>query len=232
MKTNDRTRTGEKSAPYVIRRIDSELLPDCNKHKAVWQTCPPAQIDCDNTWEMTFIPKTAVKLCYDDSYLYLLYTVRDKFVRCLTNHLNGEVWKDACVEFFFSPGMNPPGGYFNLEVNCGGTICMGYQKTPRGTSILITQEDAQKIKICHSLPPVIEQEIAHPIGWTIEIGLPFNILDHYANVKPPHSGVAWKANFYKCAENNSHPHWLSWKQIDSPTPDFHLPEFFGEVKFE
>ena len=39
-------------------------------------------------------------------------------------------------------------------------------------------------------------------------------------------------NLYKCGDNLSHPHFLSWQPIDTPQPDFHRPEFFAAGKFE
>jgi len=44
--------------------------------------------------------------------------------------------------------------------------------------------------------------------------------------------VTWRANFYKCADSTSHPHWLTWSPVDHPTPHFHLPAFFGTLEFE
>ncbi len=222
---------GGKRVLYTINKIDHDLQINCNKEKIEWRDCPAIEVGCDNGWKMNHRPHTIARLLYSKKYLYVRFDVKDRFVRCVADQINGEVWKDSCAEFFFIPGSNLSTGYFNLEVNCGGTIRMGYQETPRGTPYLITQEDAKEIKLYHSLPSVIEHEIVQPIEWTIEISLPFNILCHFAEVEPPVSGDSWKANFYKCAESNSHPHWLSWKHIDSPSPDFHLPKFFGEVKF-
>ena len=34
-----------------------------------------------------------------------------------------------------------------------------------------------------------------------------------------------KANFYKCGDKLPVPHFLSWKPINVPAPDFHLPCF-------
>ena len=47
----------------------------------------------------------------------------------------------------------------------------------------------------------------------------------------PEPGVGWRANLYKCADDSSHPHWLTWAHVDNPTPDFHLREFFGILRF-
>jgi len=45
------------------------------------------------------------------------------------------------------------------------------------------------------------------------------------------SGQIWRANFYKCADESSHPHWGSWADIGERL-DFHQPECFGEIIFE
>jgi hypothetical protein len=40
-----------------------------------------------------------------------------------------------------------------------------------------------------------------------------------------------RANFYKCGDSTAVPHYLSWSHIATETPDFHRPEFFGELYF-
>ena len=40
-----------------------------------------------------------------------------------------------------------------------------------------------------------------------------------------------RANFYKCGDGTSVPHFLSWSHIETETPDFHCPEFFGNMHF-
>lgn len=45
------------------------------------------------------------------------------------------------------------------------------------------------------------------------------------------SGLIIHGNFYKCGDKTAHPHFLSWNPIDIPSPDFHRPDFFGEIKF-
>jgi hypothetical protein len=44
--------------------------------------------------------------------------------------------------------------------------------------------------------------------------------------------IKCKANFYKCGDELSQPHYLSWNNIKSGKPNFHLPEFFGEINFK
>ncbi|MBF1073685.1 MAG: hypothetical protein HXL32_03115, partial [Prevotellaceae bacterium] len=45
------------------------------------------------------------------------------------------------------------------------------------------------------------------------------------------SGRTVRANFYKCGDKTLNPHFLSWNAINSPSPDFHRPDCFGELTF-
>ena len=50
------------------------------------------------------------------------------------------------------------------------------------------------------------------------------VCDHY-------SGVEARMNLFKCGDELSHPHFLSWQPIRTEKPDFHRPEFFAQVRF-
>jgi len=217
---------------YKIKRTDKQFELDGNWDKTAWHSIEPLAVTNDNGWTMDFKPGVNVKLLYDDTHIYLIYKVEDRYVKCVTDKINGPVWKDSCVEFFFAPNVDEPNKYFNLEINCGGTALMSYQKNPRTEYVSLSEDDIKQIKIVHSLPKVVGEEILEPINWIIEIGLPIKILESYSKISFPSAGVNWKANFYKCAENNSHPHWISWTEIKASKPDFHQPAYFGIIEFE
>ena len=46
------------------------------------------------------------------------------------------------------------------------------------------------------------------------------------------SGRRARANFYKCGDRLSKPHFLAYFPIGLPQPDFHCPDFFGDLVFE
>ena len=216
---------------YHVQRIKTPLTIDGNWNKKIWESLEHLDISNCNGWEMTFRPKTYVKLCYDDDQLYLIYKVLDQYVISREREINGAVWQDSCVEFFVAPDIQKARQYFNLEINAGGIPLMSYQIVPRIESKYLSKNDIQEIKIANSLSDEIIHEIQEPTEWTIEVALPFSILKKHSSISCPSSGVKWFANFYKHAENNSHPHWLSWTYIKNSQPDFHLPEFFGEIEF-
>ena len=62
-------------------------------------------------------------------------------------------------------------------------------------------------------------------AWELLAVIPFDLI----GVDPIRLPEKIYANFYKCADATALPHYLSWSPIDTPAPDFHRPEFFGEL---
>ncbi len=177
-------------------------------------------------------PKTQVKVLYDNDNLYVFFRVADRYVRSLADSTHGKVWEDSCVEFFFTPHDQAECEYFNLETNCGGKMLFRHNDKSHNIETYVELSDCDWIEVRHSLPSFITDEITEPVTWTLRYKLPFRVIDRYAEITKPQPGVSWQANFYKCAENNSHPLWLTWTQVDFPTPNFHLPQYFGVLQFE
>ena len=66
-------------------------------------------------------------------------------------------------------------------------------------------------------------------GWTAEYCLP---LDFFRLFYPDFRlipGIHFRGNCYKCGDRTEHPHFLAWNPVHTPTPDFHRPEFLGEM---
>lgn len=180
-------------------------------------------------------PRTQAKAIYDDQGIYIHFRVEDRYVRAIETEYHGKVWEDACVEFFVQP--RPDRGYFNFEMNCGGTLLLSYQenKAWKGTPLrepgAVPWSMAQGVRVYHSMPKTVEPENPEPVTWQVEYFIPFDILEAYLGELGEVGGQTWRANFYKCAENNSHPHWASWALIEAEL-NFHRPEFFSEIRFE
>ena len=116
-------------------------------------------------------------------------------------------------------------------MNCGGTFLLHFN-SPKQRGQKVDLADCQKIEVAHTLSKIIDPEITEPTIWSVEYRLPIAILEKYCSVNKPASGVTWRANFYKCADETSQPHWLTWNKVDHPTPNFHLPQYFGQIKFK
>ncbi len=177
-------------------------------------------------------PNTYVKIAYDDEHIYVMFRVEDNYVRAVAQQHQDSVCTDSCVEFFFAPVDDVAKGYFNLEMNCGGIMLLHFQTIPRQDQVPLAENAVNKIKVAHSMPKNVDPEITEPTTWTVEYALPISILSDYLEIIKPASGVAWKANFFKCGDDTSQPHWITWAHDDHPQPDFHRPQAFGKLAFE
>lgn len=211
---------------YTVRRSNGPVD---------WSAVPPLQVDTFFEHSSNHRPQTAVRVVYDERRLIVRFEVADRYVRAVAANYQDPVCRDSCVEFFVQP--KPGGRYFNFEVNAGGCLLLyAIPVSPQGESLMdakipVPEHLVRDMNIQHSLPSRIDPEMEDPCEWTIEYVIPIELFEHYEGPLRPLAGQTWRANFYKCGDATSHPHWAMW----SPVPDgdrFHRPEYFGSLQFE
>jgi hypothetical protein len=179
-------------------------------------------------------PRTRVKLVADAQHLYGLFRVEDRFIRCVHTGFQSPVYKDSCVEVFVQPRADR--GYFNFEFNCGGALLASYITDPRRTPDgfagwqPLTPEEGRRIGVQGSLPRRVAPEIAEARTWELAFRIPLDFMARYTGPLPVAAGAVWRANFYKCGDETSHPHWAAWHPVEAL--NFHLPQCFGRLRFD
>ncbi len=216
---------------YEVLPWYKEVIIDANWEKPIWAETESLVLENFMGERPEHFPAAEMKMRYDKNNIYVIFKVDDRYVRAIATKTNGNVWEDSCVEFFFTPGPETNVGYFNLETNCIGTFLMQYHNQISNDDGFVVEQDYQKIVIKPSLEEAVDEEFTDPLTWHIEYKLPLSILKNYLPFEQPGPGVTWRANFYKCGDKTSHPHWLTWAPVDFPKPKFHLPEFFGWLSF-
>lgn len=230
---NKTTLMQAKEAPvYNVSKLRKRIKIDADWNKAQWKKIKPIEVKLYMGKVSSFQPEVQAKMMYDPDHLYVIFRVKDRFVKSVVTDYNGPVSTDSCVEFFFSPDSGFPLKYFNLEINAGGTPLMFYITKPMSEVSRLLPDELKQIEIAHSLPAKVDPEITEPVTWTIECRLPISILSKYSNITKPAPGVVWKANFYKTGSKTSNPNYLTWSFVDNPRPNFHLPQFFGTLNFK
>lgn len=181
-------------------------------------------------------PRVELKALYAEDGLFLFFRVFDKYVRSVQTAYQGSVCTDSCVEFFVEPKSGK--GYFNFEINGGGTLLLHFNEPRKSQDNqvqfkrrLVPWKSGGQVNIYHSLPRIIDPEIEADTEWCIEYFIPFAIFEHYLGPLGPIPGQVWRGNFYKCADQTSRPHWLSWAPMGSEL-NFHLPQFFAPLRFQ
>lgn len=215
---------------YEVKHSHTPVKIDGDWNKAVWKNIKTLSIENRMGDAPKFKPATEAKVCYDSANVYVIFRVQDKYVKSTVTQYNGNVSGDSCVEFFFSPDTSHPEHYFNLEINAGGTPLMFFVKKPWSEVSKLSDDDLRQIEIAHSMPATFD-EIDKPTSWTIECRVPLSVLRNYTEIATPAPGVAWRANFYKTGSETSNPHYYTWSKVVNPVPNFHLPAYFGTIKF-
>lgn len=188
-----------------------------------------------NTKSSDHRPKIEFKAVWQDHGLFVFFRAADCYVRCTRSDFQASVCKDSCCEFFVQP--KPDKGYFNFEINCGGTMLAYYIEDHRRIEGGFARREAlpldlaKTMTIYHSMPKIVYPEITDPVEWVLEYFIPFALFEKYVGDLGPAADRAWRANFYKCADESSHPHWVSWAPLDNIL-NFHLPEYFQPIRFE
>ena len=176
----------KKDSLYIIKSLKELIKIDGYWNKDQWRSVKAIHLTNYMGQIPAFRPEVHVKMMYDEDNLYVIFKVKDRYVRSVITEFNGPVSTDACVEFFFSPDINLPEQYFNLEINAGGTPLMAYHG--QNEHQIFSIEDLEKIEISHSLPGKVEPEITTPVTWMIEYKLPVSILKKYGTVTDPEVG--------------------------------------------
>jgi hypothetical protein len=218
---------------YRIAKHDSET-PLFLNNDAAWKTAQAVNIDCFRPESKDHKPSTSVTLKYTDTAIHGLFRVNDRYVRCVHKGTGTAVYNDSCVEFFVKP--LPDRGYFNFEFNCGGSMLASYitnpQRVPGGFKEykILTPQDCADVAVEHTMPETVEPEIIEPVEWKLGFAIPFTLFEKYAGAIKHSKGCEWRANFNKCGDKTSHPHWATWSPVTSL--NFHLPQCFGRIIFD
>jgi Carbohydrate-binding family 9 len=172
-------------------------------------------------------PRVQFVMAHDNSHIYLKYTVEETQILAKTLENNGRVWEDSCVEMFIAPEND--GMYYNFEFNCIGTKLLAVGNS-RHNRTFANADILNKIKVESTLERAIFDEKKGNFQWELTIVIPVDIAFFKHQIKTLSLAI-WSANFYKCGDGLSQPHFLSWNTINTENPDFHTPQYFGEILF-
>lgn len=179
-----------------------------------------------NLWDYNFDGKAEFKIAYTDNALLVKFDVIEENILAIYNQPNDPVYKDSCVELFIA--LDNDKAYYNFEFNCKGTCLAGFGEAKENRKLLEIK-NIKSIKANSAFKTILFED-KKMINWELSLVIPkevfqFHQIHSFKNKKA-------KLNFYKCGDDLTEPHFLSWKPIISETPNFHLPEFFGSAIFQ
>ncbi|WP_162054560.1 carbohydrate-binding family 9-like protein [Pontibacter pamirensis] len=172
-------------------------------------------------------PEVTFAIAHHSDCLFLKYYVSESALRAVCLKPNEPVYQDSCVEFFVA--FDKDKYYYNLEFNCLGTCLLGYGNG-RNDRQLLPVDVITQIKHLAVIQSASSTLVFPSYTWQLTLMIPIGVFTNhrYSSLQ----GVKSRTNFYKCGDELPEPHFLAWSEIDAPAPDFHLPEFFGQLDFE
>ena len=183
-------------------------------------------IDTVNWKGYNYKPDVALAIAYSNHEIFLKYFITENYFKAEKTETNQMVCEDSCVEFFVSP--EDDGIYYNMEFNAIGTCLLG-TGTGRADSRRVKPEIISKIRRLTTAGTSPFKEKTGEYAWTITIAIPFEVffLHQVKDLK----GKIFRANFYKCGDKLTVPHYVTWNPVGTEQPDYHQPEHFGLLKF-
>ena len=184
-------------------------------------------VECvDWKHDFPYKPKMSFAIAYTNDEILIHYCVEEKCIRAVAPHDNGKVWEDSCCEFFVQPIAD--GSYYNFECNCVGTLLIGFGHA-RENRQLAPDNILRRVTRWSSMGRKPFDNKDGNFKWQMSLVIPFT--SFFMHDVKTLNGQKVMANFYKCGDKTSTPHFISWNKIDVLSPDFHRPEFFGELDF-
>lgn len=170
--------------------------------------------------------KVRFKIAHNNTNIYLLYDVVEPEMSARYSNHNDPIYKDSCVEFFIA--LEEDSNYYNFEFNCLGS-CLLEWGPDRQHRKLVDTNTIDLITAETKIKRVTKNELTL-FHWKMFIKIPIEVFKFtpLKSLKNIHA----KANFYKCGDSLSKPHYMTWNPIKADQPDFHLKSYFGDIVFK
>ncbi|HEY6915898.1 MAG TPA: carbohydrate-binding family 9-like protein [Paludibacter sp.] len=175
--------------------------------------------------EFPYRPITYFYIARSNDGIFIKYNVHGSMIRAIYSNDQDPVNEDSCVEFFCKVPGNEK--YMNFEFNCIGT-CKASKRIARNKDVTpYSKEELSMIKRHSTLGRRAFNEMEGMFEWEVTVKIPLRIM----GIDPNNMPEKILGNFYKCADGTDSKHYVTWSPVLTEKPDFHRPEFFGELYF-
>lgn len=202
---------GHEGRKYIVKSV---------KKGFDWDAIEKAPIDrfC---WCREYAPKTYAQIVFlEEREFVIRLTCFEKNPQAVYKNFGDYVWLDSCLEFFVAFDANEPTRYMNCEMNSAGAAYMCIGKKGEGRRVLI---DSVLGHIPEYKPYILEDR------WFVELHLTVEDIKKLFGDIEFKKGYKFTANMFKCGDRTEYEHYGMWSKTVSIFPQFHMPEYFGEL---
>ena len=169
-----------------------------------WSPNPPPKVTVQALWREDAL---LFRLCSDEAPTRALNTLPDS-----------PVWEDSCLEGFLSADGQY---YMNLEGNANAAMLAAFGPD---------RHARQRLRDMGIPRPTLEAA-ACGTGWAAVYTIPAETMKALFGVELA-AGLRLYANFYVCGDKTPLPCYGAWNEVQTASPDFHRPEYFGVLVLE
>jgi hypothetical protein len=189
----------------------------------VWQRCQPIRIE--DYWSGEPAPPARhaeARICWSDDALHVRFIGAQQEPLVVSENPRTDqktlgLWDRDVCEIFLAPDASNPERYFEFEAApTGEWIDLGIVVKPTGREtdwdLISGFTTAAKVEPGRLL-------IGMRIPWSEPI-------------PKPAAGDVWRTNLFRCVGPEAPERYLAWLPTRTPEPNFHVPEVFGNLRFE
>lgn len=187
-----------------------------------WSTVPVLHMENHYNENPANVSASA-QIAYDADQLWVHLMSDETDLRIQESGPIARTWEDSCLEFFFCP-LPGDSRYFNIEMTPNCSLYLGVGPGDRNKRLRLLPKDPATVLSQHA--NITDK------GWELFYTVPFSLIRGLFPEFRAESGMALRANCYKCGDLTDHPHWLSWNPVTCTPLSFHTPEDFGSIVFE
>lgn len=200
---------------YVIRKTESSCILIDSKE---WEKADVAKVTTINWNEFPHAPYTEARMLYNANGIYIKFDSDEDNIIASFKNLNDHVFKESACEIFFMPNVSYP-YYFNFEFNAIGTMRVGWGMG-RADRVFLELDDISIFEI--------ESKVKEK-GFSVKVFIPYSFILSYVEEI---SAEYFLGNFHKCCEFKNPMHFATYYPVGTPSPDFHIPQYFDKLIFE
>jgi len=233
---------------YAIHRTTASVEVDGRLNEADWTAAPWTADFMDIRGGDAPAPRhrTRAKMLWDDEALYVAARLEDPDVWGTLTQRDTVIYYDNDFEVFIDP-TGSTHNYYELEVNALGTVWdLMLLKPYRDGGPALDAWDIRGLDVAVRVDGTLNDPSDTDEGWTVEMALPWNILEEAApEGRPPRAGEQWRLNFSRVQwpttvvdgryqkdldTGKAHPE-DNWVWSPQGAIDMHRPERWGIVQF-
>jgi hypothetical protein len=207
----------------LVARYASRSLAVGDFENEIWQSCQ--RVPIDHFWSGERAPSSRqaeARICWSSESIHVRYVCKQQEPLVVAANPRTDaktlgLWDRDVCEIFLAPDPANPSRYYEFEAApTGEWVDLGITLTAAGR-----ETDWDYFSGFTTAARLEGEEL------TIGMRIPWS-----ESIPKPQAGEIWLANVFRCVGPESPDRYLAWRPTRTEKPNFHVPEAFGELRFE